>query len=214
MHSFDSIHRFHRGERYSWQPGGLSSQPLNGRHDKRRGCHASRRCRVPIGAAQMRQVPMGIWLRKKSRRRFSSQRSITALDCINPTPNLRDKMSTTSRPIHHHSKQSPRAKNVFALGLNNSGNCFALQSSIQSMSAVPVGVSVAVSCQPSYHIQRLCADDPDNDTTVLDLISRKNRYYSDRKSLQDPSPSTPELSAKYYAERSGQRIHNIQLWLT
>lgn len=58
----------------------------------------------------------------------------------------------------------------------------------------------------TYHILRLCADDPENDTTVKELIDRTERHLSIADGPQSDSES---LVAEYYIERTSQRICNV-----
>jgi hypothetical protein len=56
-----------------------------------------------------------------------------------------------------------------------------------------------------YHILRLCADDPENDTTAAELIDRAQRYSS---AAHNSHVNTESLVAEYYIERTEQRISN------
>ncbi|KAK0639443.1 hypothetical protein B0T16DRAFT_395176 [Cercophora newfieldiana] len=58
----------------------------------------------------------------------------------------------------------------------------------------------------TYHILRLCSDDPENDTTAKDLIDRTERHLNTTDGHQSDSES---LVAEYYIERTSRRICNV-----
>lgn len=58
----------------------------------------------------------------------------------------------------------------------------------------------------TYHILRLCADDPENDTTAKEIIARTRRHL---RGTDSPLSSSESLVAEYHIERTSQRICNV-----